>query len=178
MPVIHIYGASGSGTSTLAKALQEKLKYTQLDTDDYFWEQTNPPFTTKRSAQDRIYLLKKELVQLSNVVVSGSLCGWGDRLIPLFDLVIRLVVPTDERISRLHKRELQRFGSRICDGGDMFEQHTEFMQWASQYDEGATSMRSKSMHDEWEKNIPCKHITLDATQSTQQLVETILISML
>ena len=35
--VIHIYGASGSGTSTLGRKLSEELGYKFMDTDDYFW---------------------------------------------------------------------------------------------------------------------------------------------
>lgn len=34
---IHILGASGVGTSTLGKALADKLNYCHLDTDDYYW---------------------------------------------------------------------------------------------------------------------------------------------
>ncbi len=26
-----------------------------MDTDDYFWESTNPPYTIKRNVSDRIY---------------------------------------------------------------------------------------------------------------------------
>lgn len=77
MSVIHIYGASGAGTSTLGKALRENFNYTQLDIDDYFGEPTNSPFTTKRSVEDRLYLLKRDMGKSSNVVISGSLCGWG-----------------------------------------------------------------------------------------------------
>lgn len=42
--IIHIYGASGSGTTTLAKYICEKLNYVVMDTDDYFWRPTNPPY--------------------------------------------------------------------------------------------------------------------------------------
>lgn len=35
MPILHIYGASGSGTTTLGRTLQEQLGYTQLDREDY-----------------------------------------------------------------------------------------------------------------------------------------------
>lgn len=34
--VIHIFGASGSGTTTLVKKICEELGYTLMDTDDYF----------------------------------------------------------------------------------------------------------------------------------------------
>lgn len=47
-PLIHIYGASGSGTSTLGRYLAEQFQYAFLDSDDYFWLPTDPKFTTKR----------------------------------------------------------------------------------------------------------------------------------
>lgn len=42
---IHILGASGSGTTTLARALAVKTGYAHFDTDDYFWLPTKVPFT-------------------------------------------------------------------------------------------------------------------------------------
>lgn len=45
--VIHIYGASGSGTSTLGKFISEQLGYTFMDTDDYFWLPTDPKYTQR-----------------------------------------------------------------------------------------------------------------------------------
>src|SRR5438128_874343 len=42
---LHILGASGSGTTTLGRALAEGLQCPHFDTDDYFWLPTDPPFT-------------------------------------------------------------------------------------------------------------------------------------
>ena len=47
--VAHIYGASGSGTSTIGKFISNKLAYFFMDTDNYFCESTNPPYTMKRN---------------------------------------------------------------------------------------------------------------------------------
>lgn len=33
--IIHIYGSSGSGTSTLGRKISEELEYKFMDTDDY-----------------------------------------------------------------------------------------------------------------------------------------------
>ena len=40
--LIHIFGASGSGTTTLAEKISRELGYFHLDTDDYFWLPTDP----------------------------------------------------------------------------------------------------------------------------------------
>ena len=41
---IHILGASGSGTTTLASAIADEHGHRHLDTDDFFWIPTNPPY--------------------------------------------------------------------------------------------------------------------------------------
>ena len=51
--VIHIFGASGSGTTTLGAKICDELGYKLLDVDDYFWLPTNPPFTQKRATEER-----------------------------------------------------------------------------------------------------------------------------
>ena len=165
--VIHIYGASGSGTTTLAKYISEKLGYTVMDTDDYFWMPTNPPYKEKRNVSERLELMKNDIAKSGKVIISGSLVDWGDELIPLFTLVIRLNTATDIRIERLKRREYEHFGSRIEIGGDMFEDHQKFLAWAAAYDCGDINMRSKAKHDEWQKILKCKQIILDGSADVE-----------
>ena len=42
---LHITGASGSGTTTLGRALASAWAVPHADTDDYFWVPTTPPYT-------------------------------------------------------------------------------------------------------------------------------------
>ena len=72
---IHIIGASGSGTTTLGKALSKKLNYAHFDTDDYFWEDTDPPFQKKRERKIRQDMLEEDLINHDNWVLSGTLCA-------------------------------------------------------------------------------------------------------
>lgn len=116
---IHILGASGSGTTTLGRALAERLQCPHFDTDAYFWLPTEPPFTEKRETTLRQKLLMDDLTAHQSWVLSGSLCGWGDVAIPLFDLAIYLWVPCEIRLERLRQREIERYGEHIMPGGDM-----------------------------------------------------------
>lgn len=159
--VIHIFGASGSGTSTLGKKISMELGYRFMDTDDYFWLPTNPRFTAKRSAEEHLHMMRTDIQNAENAVISGSLVDWGDALIPLFTLAIRLETATDIRICRIAQRERERFGARIDVGGDMFQQHQEFLAWAKMYDTGGLSMRSKARHDQWQKLLQCKLLVLN-----------------
>lgn len=139
-----------------------------MDTDDYFWLPTNPKYTTKRSKEERLALMKKNISEADNVVISGSLVDWGDELIPLFTLAIRLVTDTNIRIERLKIREKQHFGDRIMPDGDMYEKHIEFIEWAREYDTGSVDMRSKAEHDEWQKLLLCKQIVLNGADDLEK----------
>lgn len=51
---LHVLGASGSGTTTLARALANHWSAPHADADDYFWVPTNPPYVEKRPEADRV----------------------------------------------------------------------------------------------------------------------------
>lgn len=112
--IIHILGASGSGTTTLGRAIQQTFGYTHLDTDEYFWVSTDPPYIEKRTPHERQRLLKHDIVKNKKCVISGSLCGkndgWGDIFIPLFDIVIFIDTPMLKLFSqRLFQRLLNEW---------------------------------------------------------------------
>ena len=172
--VIHIFGASGSGTTTLGKRICEELGYALMDTDDYFWIPTNPRFTQKRPVDERIALMKRDIDQSENVVISGSLTDWGDVLIPFFTLAIRIELDPALRIERLKQREKARFGSRIEPGGDMYQQHLNFVEWAKTYDNGGMNIRSKMKHDEWQKLLSCQILCLDGADTIDANFEKVL----
>lgn len=169
--IIHIFGASGAGTTTLGRALAADMGLVHMDTDDYFWLPTDPKFTTKRPLAERLALMQADIdAAEKGVVISGSLTGWGDGLIPRFTHVIRLTTPTGLRLERLRQREYARFGDRIREGGDMHENHLAFLDWAAQYDTSDITMRSKACHDEWMQRLPCPATLLDGAMPLEELV--------
>src|SRR5215467_15983451 len=131
---IHILGASGSGTTTLGRALAARLQCAHFDTDDYFWVPTDPPYTHQRERTERQRLLMDDLTAQEQWVLSGSPCGWGDVAIPLFELVVFLTIPHDIRMVRLRQRVHARFGKRILPGGDMYESSQAFLTRAASYE--------------------------------------------
>jgi adenylate kinase family enzyme len=72
---IHIFGASGSGVTTLAAAIAERFGHRHLDVDDFFWEPTDPPFRNIRPVAERQQMLAGALDEHRRWVLSGSLCG-------------------------------------------------------------------------------------------------------
>ena len=162
---VHILGASGSGTTTLGRALAARLQYPHFDMDDYFWLPTDPPFTQPRERTERAQLLMDDLTAHDAWVVSGSLCGWGDVAIPLFELVVFLWIPHDRRMARLQRREQTRFGERILPGGDMYAQSQAFLAWAASYDDGGMDIRSRQLHDQWLGTLPCPIVCFEGEYS-------------
>lgn len=159
---VHILGASGSGTTALGRALATRMSATFVDTDDFYWKPTDPPYREPRPPEARFARLEETLSQHRSWVLSGSLCGWGDPLIPLFDLVVFLRVPTEIRIARLRAREIRGFGTEaVAPGGPLHRHHEEFIAWASGYDSGGLDMRSLARHEAWLARIPCPTIRFD-----------------
>ncbi len=164
---IHIFGASGSGTTTLGKKICNELGYHLMDTDDYFWLPTEPPFTLKRPCKERIEMMTRDINNYENIVISGSLVDWGDVLIPYFTLAVRIEIEPAVRIARLIQREKERYGSRIEPDGDMYKQHLEFLEWAKSYDTGGMNMRSKVKHDDWQNLLSCELLHLDGADTVE-----------
>lgn len=172
--VIHIFGASGSGTSTLGQALAARTGFRRMDTDDYYWLPAEPMYTLKRPIPERLALMERDLDDCGGAVLSGSLVGWGDPLIPRFTLAVRLVTPTPVRMERLKQREYARYGRRILPGGDLYEQSQAFLAWAAQYDDGLPPLRSRALHDLWQQKLSCPLLTLDGTLSLDELAEAVI----
>jgi adenylate kinase family enzyme len=165
---IHILGASGSGTTTLGRALAARLQDPHFDTDNYFWLPTDPPFTHQRERIERQQFLMNDLTAHDAWVLSGSLCGWGDVAIPLFELVVFLWISPDRRMARLHRREHERFGERIMPGGDMYEQSQAFLAWAASYDDGDLDARSRRLHEEWLGTLPCPIVCCEGEYTIEE----------
>jgi adenylate kinase family enzyme len=172
---IHIVGASGSGTTTLGRALAARLGCAHLDTDDFFWLPTQPPFQHPRPVAERQALLGGALARHTSWVLSGSLCGWGDVFIPQFDRVVFLWIPADLRIVRLRERERARYGRAIAPGGSLRAMYEAFMAWAAAYDDGLEPpQRCRRLHEQWLAALPCPVERILDSGPTEAHVETIL----
>lgn len=170
---IHIFGASGSGATTLGAALAAAAGIRHLDTDDYYWKQTDPPFVEKIDPAVRITNIRNDVRDLGGWVLSSSLCSWGDPLISDFTLVVFLHLDQSVRMQRLRARENQRYGGRIAPSGDMYAQHMAFMAWAESYDSAKSPVRSYDLHTKWMRQLHCPILRLDSELSPGTLVEAV-----
>ena len=72
---IYLFGASGSGTTSLGQCLAARLGYRHVDADDYFWLPPKYSFTKERLPKQRIQMLRQVLTDEGMWVLSGSLTG-------------------------------------------------------------------------------------------------------
>ena len=104
-------------------------------------------------------------------MLSGSLDGWGDAIIPLLDLVAFVYVPTEIRLERLRARETRHFGAEaIAPGGSRHKEAEAFIEWASHYDDGSREGRNLARHQLWLAKLACPVLRLDGTRPLQELV--------
>ena len=150
-----ILGASGTGTTTLGRALGKDLSFRVFDTDDYYWLPSTRPFQHKQDPELRLAKLLEDLKVTSYAIISGSILNWGLELENSLSLIVFLTVPTAVRITRLETREMKLYG-RV---------DPEFLAWAAQYDEGKMSGRSREKHEQWLSQRTCSVLRIDGDTS-------------
>lgn len=162
-----IIGASGSGTTTLARSVAARRKIAALDTDDYFWLPTSPPFVTKREPQERLAMILRDLGAVTDSVLSGSIVAWGAELEDSFGLIVFLTVPAAIRVERLRAREMRQLG------------HADpaFLDWAAQYDEGRLEGRSRAKHERWLAARNCPVLRIDGEVALEESTARVLDAM-
>jgi len=148
-------GASGTGTTTLGRALGNDLSFRVFDTDDYYWLPSTPPFQRKQDPAIRLTKLRQDLEFASRAIISGSILNWGLELEDSLSLIVFLTVAADVRIERLKMRETRLYGRA----------EPEFLAWAAQYDEGKMGGRSREKHEQWlsQRNCPVLRIEGDTS---------------
>lgn len=156
-----VIGASGTGCSSLADALSNHLKTPHFDGDDYYWEQTDPPFTNKMPIELRQELLKKDLYNHKSWIFSGSPETWAPFVQGEINFCIFLYAPWPVRKNRIHNREISRFGDRVLSGGDMYQKHQDFLEWSRSYDTTSTSSRSLVRHNNLPNAIKCPVLRIE-----------------
>jgi adenylate kinase family enzyme len=168
---IHVTGASGSGVTTLGRALADALALPHHDTDDYLWQPTTPPYRQLREAAERLRLMQEMFLPRADWVLSGGLDGWGNELVSNFDLVVFLKTPHQLRLRRLREREAIHFGTdAVAPGGWRHEETESFLEWASHYEDGTREGRNLARHEAWLGTLPCPVLPLDGARPLAELV--------
>lgn len=168
---INIFGASGSGVTTLGKALSEKLDYPYFDSDHYFWFPSDPPFTNRRLPEERNALINNEMAGMENWILGGSIINWNNNW--QFDLSVFLYIPQEVRLQRLRNREYERYGDIIHTDRERNRLYHEFIDWARGYDELITNSRNLHSHKNWMNSLKTPLLVIEEDTSVEERVEAV-----
>ena len=169
-----IIGASGSGTTTLAKELAKETDYIHLDVDDYYWKPTDLPYQIKIPLNERAKKLQTDFEKHKKVIVSGSLVSWGKYWLTAFDLVIFTTLEKEIRMQRLQQREQQRYGTQLQNDPIVQERSQAFLAWAARYDDQNFTGRSIKTHRDWLTSLTCKIIEVDNKERVKTTIRRII----
>ncbi len=169
-----IFGASGSGTTTLGQELAQQLNWVHLDADDYYWKKTDPPFQTKVPLEVRNSKLTGDFEDNDPVIISGSLVSWGPYWETVFDIAIFLYLPNHIRMARLKEREHERYGGLENMSQSAIEGSRAFLDWANEYDNEQFNGRSLAQHRLWMEKLSCPIISIMGDTSTEERVNRVI----
>lgn len=168
-----VFGPSGSGTSTLGRALATALASQHFDVDDFYWYPTDPPFRTKRPVPERHKMMEQVFLPRRDWVLSGSISSWAGPVPPRLTYAIRMTLDPTIRHRRLEAREMQRLG-HPAQGSPEHEELKSFLSWADGYEAGLRPGRSLSQHTSWAAGLECPVLELDGEPPVEALCEAVL----
>ncbi len=162
---IIICGLNGSGKTTTGRLVAEKLGIKRMDVEDYYFLNSEIPFTVSRTKDEVRELMWADIQLHKNYVLSSVGCDWGENIESTYALAVFLSAPKETRMARIDQREIVRFGDRVLEGGDMYEQQKQFRQFIAGRSE--EPYRAKVMQ------LNCPVLELDSTQPLEEIVEKI-----
>ena len=152
---IIVFGANGSGKSTLGRELARVLNFKYMDIEDYYFEKSEIPYTVERSREDCLNLMLADIEKYNSFVLSAVTGDFGEEISSMYDLAVFMVAPIETRMERIRQREYKKHGYRIRKGGDMYEQHLIFVDFARS--------RNLSNIDRWAETLTCPIIHVGGT---------------
>lgn len=169
-----ILGPAGSGKTTLGKFVADKMEIAFLDIDEYIWRNdTEKPYSVMYSKEEKISNLMEAVQKAKEFVMAGSMSSFHEYFDPMFLLAVYLTADAKVRVKRIHEREQKEFGDRILPGGDMYEEHQQFLNDAANYDGNAASC-NKSQHELWLNLIGCPVLKLNGEDSLEKNAKVII----
>lgn len=157
---IIVFGANGSGKSTLGRELARILNSKYMDIEDYHFEKSEVPYTVERSHEDCLNLMLADIEKYNSFVLSAVTGDFGEEISSMYALAVFMSAPTETRMKRIEQRAYEKYRERIMKGGDMYEQHKKFVNFAR--------LRNLSNIDQWAETLNCPVLCVDGTKDYKQ----------
>ena len=152
---IIVFGANGSGKTTLGRELARILNFKHMDIEDYYFMESEIPYTNARSRDECINLMLADIEKHGSFVISAVDGDFGEKITSMYELAVYITAPLDVRMKRIEQREYDKFGNRVREGGDMYEQQLKFRDFVAS--------RDISRIEQWGETLTCPVIRIDGT---------------
>lgn len=162
---IIIFGANGSGKSTLAREVANILNYKHMDIEEYHFIESEVPYTKTRTQEECINLMLQDINIYKNFVLSAVTGDFSDEIESMYSLAVLLTAPLEIRIDRVNNRAFEQHGERLNEGGDMYKQHLEFVEFVR--------TRTPDRIAQWKTKLKCPVIAIDGTIPISENIELI-----
>ena len=106
-------------------------------------------------------LILADIEASSGFVLSAVTGNFGAEIETLYDLAVFLSAPKETRLKRIEQREQNRRGNRVLKGGDMYEQHLKFVEFAA--------TRSLAPIERWSETLTCPVLHIDSTEDYKKI---------
>ena len=170
MAGILIMGLNGCGKSTLGRALAERIGWDFMDVEDFYFPagQENP-YGVSRTREEAVSLLREATKARPRFVYASVAGPRDDEVEARCALAVVLSTPKEVRLRRVEQRQIARFGERVLEGGDMFEQEAAFRAFVAKRSENEVEARAA--------RLACPVLRLDATRPIEESVALIIAEM-
>ncbi len=170
---IQIIGGPGTGKTTLAGMLAGFFDLPLIEGDKHLWADSD--FTVRRPEKQITYRLNAALEEARHYVFDGQPDEYAPTVKLDTEILLFIKVPEDVRMERLLLREKQRFGKRIEEGGDLYEESRDFIEWAGTYTHPTDKVGTYlSYHEKMFDAFEGKKMILDGTKSVVDLINDVL----
>lgn len=164
-----VFGAPGSGVSTLCKNLSKALNFQYVSLGN----RCEPPDSGDPiSINDQeLAKLQRQLQETKGHVIDGSPCQL-DFSTEELDGIIYLMTPRVQRLQRIRDREVAVQGEKILEEGcKEFKIFNRFMYWVSQFDQAGIDRESKILHQKFLNSISIPILRANGLLNEEELTQ-------
>ena len=161
---IVVCGLNGCGKSTLGKVLARQLGLHFIDVEDLYFtrESVDAPYKNPRSRAEVEDLLLREVAGHEGFVFATVKGDYREEVQKRYQYIVVIEVPQKIRMQRVRNRSLQKFGSRMLEGGDLCEAEELFFK--------LVESRTEAYYEDWLQALKCPIIRVDGTKTIEENV--------
>ena len=167
-----VFGPGGSGKSTIAKVLADRMGVKHIDIDECAYNEDRREL---RPREEMMTALLKELEESDYFIVEGAQYFVPEVFADILDVAIFVDTPTQERVRRMENRYLERHG--VANVADLHEQDKQVLEDAATYDreeEPFVSPRSRATDEAILQSLSCPVARIDGMRPVEESVENII----